>query len=397
MNNTFVFPGRELLVQDVVKSQNCTLIDADGNQYIDLEAGIWCTSIGHANPAVRDAVVQQMDSISHVGFCYSSNVVERAAGMVLDLVDHAGGRCSFLCSGSESVEYGVRVLRSLMQSKRIMTMSDSYFGAYGDASAKDSDKWFLFDWAKCESCTKETCTKDCSIYSGIPFQEVGAFLFEPGSSSGMVRFPPAKLINSIAQDVAAADGLVMVNEVTTGVGRTGKWFGFQHYEMQPDIVAMGKGIGNGYPVSAVSLNSRVVGLLGPEEVAYGQSHLNDPLGAAVVEAVIAEINEHSLIQHAEVLSDVLLDGLERVAADSRLIECARGRGLMAILIMSDDLDASNVVELHRKLVARGFIVDYRLGTNALRMHPALTIGEEEIYSFLAVLEELVGAMEIELG
>ncbi len=132
-----------------------------------------------------------------------------------------------------------------------MTMSDSYFGAYGDASAKDSDKWFLFDWNECERCTQEVCAKDCSVYSDIPFDEVGAFLFEPGSSSGMVRFPPPKLISNIVQDMSAADGLVMVNEVTTGVGRTGKWFGFQHYDMQPDIVAMGKGIGNGYPVSAV--------------------------------------------------------------------------------------------------------------------------------------------------
>ncbi|WP_320175956.1 aminotransferase class III-fold pyridoxal phosphate-dependent enzyme [Maridesulfovibrio sp.] len=397
MKNTFAFPGRELLVPEIVKSDNCTLIDADGNQYIDLEAGIWCTCIGHANLTVRDAVITQMDNISHVGFCYSSDVVERAAGAVLELLNHPGGKCSFLCSGSESVEYGVRILHTVLNSKRIMTMSDSYFGAYGDASAKDSGKWFLFDWSKCESCTHEVCTKDCSVYSVIPFNEIGAFLFEPGSSSGMVRFPPSKLISSIVEDVTEADGLVMINEVTTGVGRTGKWFGFQHYDMEPDIVAMGKGIGNGYPVSAVSLNSRVVDLLCPDAVAYGQSHLNDPLGAAVVEAVITEINEHNLIQHAELLSDVLMDGLQRVAAESDLIECARGRGLMAILVMSNHVDVSKVAELHRRLISRGFIVDHRLGTNALRMHPALTIGVEKIYNFIAVLEEIVGAMEIELG
>ncbi|NDV23629.1 aminotransferase class III-fold pyridoxal phosphate-dependent enzyme [Desulfovibrio sp. JC022] len=397
MENTFAFPGRDMLVPDIVKSQNCILIDVDGNQYIDLEAGVWCTSIGHANQAVRSAVMAQMDCISHVGFCYSSGVVERAAGAVLDLIDHSGGRCSFLCSGSESVEYGVRVLRSLLKSKRIMTMSDSYFGAYGDASVKDSAQWYLFDWESCGKCDQDKCSNECPVYSEIPFDEVGAFLFEPGSSSGMVRFPPSKLINCIVEDVAATDGLVMVNEVTTGVGRTGKWFGFQHYEMQPDIVAMGKGIGNGYPVSAVSLNRRVVDLLGPEAIAYGQSHLNDPLGAAVVEAVIGEINAHNLIQHAEVLSDVLMDGLQRVAAGSQLIECVRGRGLMAILVMADHIDVSKVAELHRRLISRGFIVDHRLGTNALRMHPALTIGVEDIYNFIAVLEEVVGAMEIELG
>jgi acetylornithine aminotransferase len=392
MQNTFSFPGRAMLLPNIIRAENCTLFDSKGNQYLDMESGVWCTSIGHANPAVREAIIRQMDNIAHVGFCYTTPVVEQSAKVVLKLLAHEGGRCTFLCSGSEAVEYGVRVVRSVSQSKKIMTLSDSYFGAYGDADSKNPDSWFIFDWSECEKCELETCTNACPLFSSIPFDKIGAFLFEPGSFSGQVRFPPVKLINHITRDISAMNGFVMVNEVTTGIGRTGKWFGFQHYQMQPDIVAVGKGIGNGYPVSATSVNSRIANLLDCEPIPYSQSHLNDPLGAAVAKAVITTIYENDLIERALAISTILLPGLQRIASQSRLIECVRGRGLMAVLVVADHYDSSIASELHRQLLEKGIIVDHRQETHILRIHPALTVAEQDVLRFLAILEEILGAM-----
>jgi acetylornithine aminotransferase len=397
MHHIFPFPGRKALLPDIVRAENCTLTTADGRQYTDLESGIWCTGIGHSHPAVRKALVQQLDKISHVGFCYSSEVVDRAAGVVLDLLDHAGGKCTFLCSGSEAVEYGIRVIRTLHTSPKILTMIDSYCGAYGDAACKSSDSWHIFDWSDCKSCDSERCETTCPLYSTIAFAEIGAFLFEPGSSSGLVHFPPKKLISRIVQDISAADGLIMVNEVTTGMGRIGKWFGYQHYDMQPHIVALGKGVGNGYPVSVASLNSRIVSLLDGKPIAYGQSHLNDPLGAAVAEAVIRTIQENKLVQRGADISKMLFSGLQRITSSSKVTAGFRGRGLMAVLIMEDHLELSRVSALHEGLLKAGFILDHRPGTHLLRMDPALTIDEEDLHRFLAVLEETLKAMESELG
>lgn len=387
MNHTFPFPGHAMHLPDIVRAENCTLFDAEGRQYTDLESGVWCTSIGHGHPAIKAAISRQMDAISHVGFCYSSQVVEDAAETFLTLLNHQEGRCAFLCSGSEAIEYGIRTIRAIASRSKIMTMSDSYFGAYGDAAARNADDWFIFDWFDCEGCKETACTKDCPRWKSIPFDQIEAFLFEPGSSSGLVRFPPPQLIASLATTLHAQDGLLIMNEVTTGIGRTGKWFGHQHYDIQPDIVAMGKGVGNGYPVSVTSMNARVIERLDGKPIAYGQSHLNDPLGAVVAQTVIQTILDEKLIERAASLSPVLLNGLNEIAAESPLIKAVRGRGLMAVIELAGDDKWS--ADFHRKLIENGFIVALRPGSSVLRIDPALTIEEKELHAFLDCLKKLL--------
>ncbi len=161
------------------------------------------------------------------------------------------------------------------------------------------------------------------------FDRIGGFLFEPGSSSGLVRFPPEKLIQRIVGAVQRAGGFVLVNEVTTGVGRTGKWFGYEHYAISPDIVATGKGIGNGYPVSVAAFGPRVVERLGGREVKYAQSHQNDPVGAAVVREVIRLIREEGLLDREPGdLEDPARRAWTRCGARTGAIREIRARGLM---------------------------------------------------------------------
>jgi len=276
-----------------------------------------------------------------------------------------------------------------MPESLLMTMSDSYYGAYGDAATRDKTSWFIFDWFECKNCTHSTCGDACSRWASIPFQEIGGFLFEPGSSSGLVRFPPTQLITAITERIQENNGLLMVNEVTTGIGRTGAWFGFQHYGIQPDIVALGKGIGNGYPVSVTSMNAQTVQLLGNVPIPYGQSHLNDPLGAAVAQAVINHIAENDLITKAEKLSSTLLGGLHRIAKISPHIASIRGRGLMAVIELGQDPDNTRAARLHRQLIDKGFILVLRPGSSILRIDPPLTIEEQDIVRFLEMLEQLL--------
>ena len=198
--------------------------------------------------SILKVLSEQAGRIAHSGFIYSSAIVEDAAREILALLDFDGGKLVFLSSGSEAVEYGVRVTRMISDRPLLMTMADSYFGAYGSAWRRDESEWFSFDWTPCATCPEErACDNACGHWSSIPFGRIGGFLFEPGSSSGLVRFPPVKLIRSIVDAVHQDNGLLQVNEVTTGIGRTGKWFGYQHYDIAPDIASLGKGVGNGYP------------------------------------------------------------------------------------------------------------------------------------------------------
>ena len=382
---TFPFPGYELLLPDIVRAENCSLYDAKGRRYVDLESGLWCTPVGHGNPAVKRALVDQLESVAHVGFNYSSGAVEEGAGAVQELLGHRGGRCAFLCSGSEAVEYGMRVMRTVLGDATVMTLSDSYCGAYGDAATR-RDGWFVFDWFDCQGCGRTACAGDCPRWASIPFDAIGGFLFEPGSSSGLVRFPPAQFIESIARTLAEKGGLFMVNEVTTGMGRTGKWFGYQHYAVRPDIAALGKGVGNGYPVSVASLSEDVAARLGNAPIHYGQSHLNDPLGAAVVRAVVREIRERGLIERAGYLSEILLPGLRAIGESCPRDIAVRGRGLMAVMDLA--MDPADAAELHRTLVRSGFVCGLRPGTCVLRLDPAPTIDESDLRAFLHALYPL---------
>jgi acetylornithine aminotransferase len=386
------YPGHDWLLKDIVRAENCHLFDSKGNRYVDLESGVWCTSIGHGNRRIAQTIADQVADIGHTGFCYSNRILEAAALDILSLLGFVDGRCVFLCSGSEAVEYGVRIAQSIIKRPMLMTMTDSYFGAYGSASKRQEREWFSFDWMACCACPfSHECNDGCARWSSIPYDRIGGFLFEPGSSSGLVRFPPKKLIQSIVAAIRDNDGLVLVNEVTTGIGRTGTWFGHQHYSISPDLVAMGKGIGNGYPVSVTALAPSVMDRLGDRPVMYAQSHQNDPLGAAVVREVVRFIREEDLIERSRNTASTLMSELGRIKARTSKIKEIRGRGLMIAIEFIDDKRSSFTVRTHHELLRRGFIAGRRPGVSVLRLDPALTIDSEDIKEFLAALEDILTA------
>jgi acetylornithine aminotransferase len=390
MSHLIWYPGHELLLLDIVRAENCRLWDSKGKEYIDLESGVWCTSVGHGNPRVLRAIEKQYTEIAHTGFNYTSGIVEECARIVLSLLGMDGGRCVFLCSGSEAVEYGVRVAQMIMNRPLLMTMADSYFGAYGSARRRGEDEWYSFDWMECTECPDaDECGDGCEHWAAIPFDKIGGFLFEPGSSSGLVRFPPDKVIRNIVKTIEQNDGLVLVNEVTTGVGRTGKWFGYQHYGISPDIVGIGKGIGNGYPVSITGFSPRVMERLGDEPVNYAQSHQNDPLGAVVVREVIGIIREENLIERSREIAGILTSGLERIRERSGRIKEIRARGLMVGIELEDDEENSCTIRIHRELTRQGFVLGRRPGVRVLRLDPGLTIESGGIESFLDAFEDVL--------
>ncbi len=384
------YPGHELLLRDIVRAEGCRLYDARGNSYIDLESGVWCASLGQAHPRLLRVLAEQSALIAHAGFNYSCAIVEDAALEILALLGFEGGRCVFLCSGSEAVEYGVRVAQSVSERPLLMTMADSYFGAYGSAQARRQGEWHSFDWQECADCPDERgCDAGCARWAAIPFDALAGFLFEPGSSSGLVRFPPAKLIRALAEAVRALGGLFLVNEVTTGVGRTGAWFGFQHYAVEPDFVALGKGIGNGYPVSVAAFAPRMVARLGGRPVAWASSHQNDPLGAAIAREVVRIIGEEDLIERGRQIGARLVSGLEGIAARTGRIRAVRARGLMIAVELRDDPQNSLAIRAHEELIRRGYVVGRRPGVSVLRLDPNLTVEAADIDGFLAALEAVL--------
>lgn len=380
MEHIFFCTGHELKIPNIVKSEGLYLYDEQGKSYMDLESGVWCTSIGHNNAEINEAIRNQIDSLMHAGFCYSNEILEKSAKSILNISGFNNGKSVFLCSGSEAIEISRQMSKHLTEKKVSLTLHDSYLGAYSSITDK-SKNWYLLNWERCQTCSnKENCDLSCEVLRNIP-KDVSEFIFEPGSSSGFVRFPPKALIGNMVKIVRDNGGKIVANEVTTGIGRTGKWFGYQHYDINPDFIAVGKGIGNGYPVSVALINEPTAEQLKQKPFHYSQSHQNDPLGASVAYGVIKYIEANSLISRAET-NGLLLHKRFTMLVDQKNFLEVRGRGLM----FAFDIKNKEITELiYNELITRGILVGNR--GSSIRIDPPLTITEADIDKFTEVLGE----------
>lgn len=389
MKHIFWCIGHELLIKDIQKAKGFYLYDSRGKKYVDLESGVWCLPLGHTHPKIIKAIESQIHRISHTGYCYSSQVIEETAKEILNVSGLIEGKCVFLSSGSEAVEFGVQALRKLVNSKQLLTLQDSFLGSYGSAGKRNKSEWHLLDWTSCSFCSsRNKCDNNCSIFREIPFDKIGGFVFEPGSSSGLVKFPPKGLIQNIVNKIRNNNGYIQVNEITTGIGRTGKWFGFQHYNFLPDIVSMGKGLGNGYPVSSIAISSELVEKLIKKDFHYSQSHQNDPLGCSVAKEVIEVVKDKGLVERSNLLGNKLRENLIEICKQYDFVKEVRGRGMMIAIEFKENSDYI-ISCIYKQLIEKGFIIAKRPGLNVFRIDPPLIISENELNNFLSEFEQIL--------
>lgn len=382
--------GYGLWRHDVVRAEGVHLTTAGGDRIVDFESGVWCAGLGHAHPRIQSVLHTQIDRAMHLGYRVESSLAVEAAEAVLETLAFPGGKCVFLASGSEAVELATQMARRLSAKPLLLGLAGAYLSAYGIAGRTSSDEWILFDWAACAECPQNAdCDPGCPRLAKIPFERIGTFVFEPGNSGGLVKLPPRGPVRALAARVADAGGALVVDEVTTGLGRTGAWYGFQHYDLRPDLVALGKGLGNGYPVSAVAMRRSIGVDLEASGFHYAQSHQNDPLGCAVAKEVLAILRDERLVERSARVGAWFLHELEALAARHDAVRQVRGRGLMLVMEFEPDSRPS-VVDVDRALLGRGFLVGCKPQANLLRFYPPLVIEEEEIRSLLAALDLLFG-------
>ena len=383
----------EIVKEDFIRGYNCYLYDTNGNKYIDLEAGIWCTVLGHKHPCINKAIKEQLDNVMHLNYRYTNLLAEEAAAALLDTVSLPDGKCIFLSSGSEAVELAVQAARIVTGKSKFLTLYDSYLSAYGAAGTKSPETCVCFDWQECRNCKYTNGCENCSKLVDIPFDDIGAFVFEPGSSSGAVRFPPQKLIDAFVKKTKDKKGLLVVDEVTTGLGRTGKWYGFEHYGLEPDLIAIGKGLGNGYPISAVAIKRNIANQLERSKFHYVQSHQNDPLGCAIAREVINVIKQEALIERSSSLGEYFLTQLCEIEDRHNTIKELRGRGLMIGIEFKEHNDKLSTGLIYRRMLNKGFLIGYNSDLNVIRFYPALTIEKCDISDLVEQLDHVIEELD----
>jgi acetylornithine aminotransferase len=375
--------GYEMYQSNMTKGEDCFVIDHNGKKYLDFESGVWALPLGHNNQRINTTITNQLNQLVHVGYRYSHPVVEEAAKALMQIMNLEGGKCLFLSSGSEAVEFSLKIVKRITDKPYLLSLDKHYLSAYGVSGDTTSDNWITIDW---QSCVTEKHNNYETFLEDIPFDKICAFVFEPGNASGTAKLPPTELITRLASKVKEHNGWIVIDEVTTGMGRTGKWFGYENFDIKPDLIACGKGLGNGYPVSAVGISEEVATLLKQTNFTYAQSHQNDPLGCAVAKEVITIMNDDFLLEKSLEKGMYLKDAMMKLSDKHKIVKEVRGIGLMCAMEFDDSISATGLCDIHRKLFDAGFIVGIKPAANTMRFYPPLTIEKYMIDDMIRALD-----------
>lgn len=358
----------------IVKSKDCYLYDSDNKQYIDFESGDWAANLGHSNDRISEIIKNQADLLIHDGLRFRNKQSEDLSIRLLEKLSFNGGKSVFLNSGSEAVNLAITFAKNLTKRTKILKMDCSYLSAYGHGQITANNSDML-----------NVAINNSDSVSQIDFRDIAAFVFEPGNSSSLIKYPTNDFIKSIAFAIKQNDGLLIANEVTTGFGRTGKWFGFQHYDFKPDIVATGKALGNGYPISCVSITNKISILFDKCPFRYAQSHQNDPLGCAVGLEVINIFDSDGLIQQSFSKGHYFKEQLLNLQAKHKAaITDIRARGLMIALEFNSLVNAESI---YLQLIDNGLLVGQK--ENILRFMPPLIIEKSHIDKLINTIDKIV--------
>lgn len=364
------YQPRDIIIE---KSKDCYQYDMNNKRYIDFEAGVWCANVGHNNDRILKVIEKQIKDNIHHGYIFRNTFSEDLASKLHQLFGFNDGQSVFLSSGSESINLAGTISMHLTGRNKILKIDNSFLSAYGCAQISSTNK-------------EDIKYNDIEAIENINFNEIAGFILETGGASiEVVKFPDKEFVHKIILKAKENGVLIIVDEVTTGFGRTGKWFGFMHYDIEPDIVVTAKGLGNGFPISCVSINSTVGKRLRENPLNYLQSHINDPLGCAISLEVIKIIEQENLIEKSRESGDYFKSRLELLKErHSNKIIDIRCRGLMLGIELSKQLNGKLIFDA---LFDRGFIVGFKL--NVIRLLPPLTIKNSDINEFVDSLDDLL--------
>jgi acetylornithine aminotransferase len=359
----------------ITKSKDCYLFDSKGKKYIDFESGVWCSNIGHGNNRINSRIKKQIKKVIHHGYHFRNKFAEKLSLKLQELIGFKNGASVFLSSGSEAVNLSITLARHFTGKKKILKIDNSYLSAFGFGQlSDDNDSLVNIKYNDLDSITK------------IDFSDISALVIETGGASvEMVRFPDKEFVNKLIDNCKRNECLIIAEEVTTGIGRLGKWFGFQHYDFIPDIVVTGKALGNGFPISSVTLNSFLADKFEQNPFRYAQSHQNDPLGCSIALEVIKTIESKKLIEMSRITGKYFKKKLNQIQTKyPEKINDTRAKGLMLAIEFNESIDGELI---SKRLFESGFVIGFKL--NTLRFLPPITIKHSDIDKMISKLDEIL--------
>ena len=355
---------------------------SDGKRYLDFLSGIAVVSLGHCNPAVSDAIAEQARTLMHVSNFFTNPVATEAAMKINSLMRDAGagdGQVFFCNSGAEANEAAIKIARKFGGRGRhaIATAYGSFHGRTLGALALTGQPAKHEVFQPMPEGFRYATFGDISSLESVIDPSVSAVLLEPiQGEGGVVPADPSYL--RAVQDLCRDRGLLfMMDEVQTGFCRTGKWFGFEHAGVQPDVVTFAKGIGNGMPVGAIWARRDVAAVMAPGD--HGSTYSGTAIATAAVNAVIDEMTRLDACSLAVAAGERIKAALSGAPE----VDHVRGSGLLLGVALIEGKDANAVAA---DLLARGLIVN-AVNASTLRLAPPLTVSNAEIDEAVTLIKD----------
>ncbi|MDX6745051.1 acetylornithine transaminase [Actinocorallia sp. A-T 12471] len=373
-------PNRPLPPLVLARGEGRTVWDVDGNAYLDMFAGIAVSALGHAHPALVAAVTEQVGRIAHVSPLLTTEPEMRLAAKLIELLG-LPGKVYFGNSGTEANEAAFKMVRKHAgPDKYLVSTENSFHGRTMGALALTGKKAARAPFEPFAADVRFVPYGDAdALREAVTDRCAGVFLEPTQGEAGVVPPPPGYL--AAAREICDATGaLLVLDEIQSGIGRTGTWYAHQHEGVRPDILTLAKGLGGGIPIGAVIGvgDAADIFALGDHGCTFG----GNPVSSAAALAVLETIERDGLMAHAVKIGDLLAAGIAGI--DHPLLAGVRGRGLWLAFLLTSPVAA----EVRESAQKAGFLVN-NVQPDAIRLAPALTMTEDEARSFVAALPAIL--------
>jgi len=374
----YVIANYKRLERVIVRGEGCYLYDADGNKILDMFPGWAVSGIGHCHPKVVEALKKQAGELLHIDNTFYSEPQGKLAQLLSERA--FGGKCFFCNSGAEANEAALKLAR-------LHTAKEKY--KYITAEGSFHGRTFATVTATAQPKYHEGFLPLLPGFIYIPFNDVNALeaafsdevcavMVEPIQGEGGINVATKEFLSAIRDLCDAKGALMILDEVQTGLGRTGKWFAYQHFDIEPDIITMAKALGGGVAIGAMMAKPEVAATLVPGKHAstFGGNCLACAAGIAVIEAV----EEDNLLENAVRMGAYAKQKLEQLKSKHPIIDHVRGIGLM----IGIQLKAPGG-EIVNKCLEKGLRINCTNNT-VLRFMPAMIVTKEQIDQAVGILD-----------
>lgn len=374
------------------KGVGCRLYDTNGREYMDMISGVAVNCLGHSSPVIAKALEEQAKKIVHISnYFYNSNAIELSE----KLCAHSDHEAVFFCnSGTEAMEAAIKVGRKYGKVKGgesknvVLYMENSFHGRTLGALSVTGQYKYQKDYMPLLGGVHSVKINDLEDIKSKMNEDVCAVIIEPIQGEGGLATASAEYLQCLRDLCYEYDALLIFDEVQCGIGRTGSLFAYKKFNVVPDVIAMAKGLGGGFPIGAVMTNARA-SVLEPGD--HGSTFGGNPLACAVSLAVINELMDAGIVAEIDAKSSYFKAKLEKLKAKHSFITEVKGMGLLLGMAMDIDVkDFSKKCFENKLLVATA-------GKDVIRILPPLNITKDEIDEVISMLDAVMEEFSKELS